>query len=229
VIEMKLADFASKTLISVSVLCAVTVTALLIRREFFAAPSVRQPTRKAAAPTPVDDWARYAMSGHRMGPVDAPITIVEFADFECPACGHFTNVTLKQVEANHPGQVAVVFHHWPLTYHRFAYPMARASECAAEQGRFKEFHDLVFTKQDSLGLKSMEAFARGSSVADVPRFLECAAADGKLSVIEEDVGAAKFLGGQGTPFVLVNGLAYSSMPDSAALETVIRSGRRQAP
>jgi len=226
---MKLADFAAKTLISVSVVCAVTVTALLVRREFFAAPGVSQTSRKAATQTPVDDWARYAMSGHRMGPVDAPITIVEFADFECPACGHFTNVTLKQVEASHPGQVAVVFHHWPLTYHRFAYPMARASECAADQGRFREFHDLVYAKQDSLGLKPMEAIAKESRIADVHRFLDCAARGGKLTVIEDDVAAAKLLGGQGTPFVLVNGLAYSSVPDSAALETAFQSALRQAP
>lgn len=163
-----------------------------------------------------------------MGPIDAPITIVEFADFECPACGHFTNIILKQLEANHPGQVAVVFHHWPLSYHRFAYPMARASECAAAQGHFKEFHDLAYAQQDSFGLKPLEAFAKASFIEDIPRFLGCASGGDKVAVIEADIAAAKSLGGTGTPFVLVNGLAYSSMPDSATLEAAAQSGFKTA-
>ncbi len=83
------------------------------------------------------------------GPADALVTIVEFSDFECPYCGR-VQPTLRTVLAGAGGYVRVVFKHFPLSMHAHARPAAIAADCAHAQGRFWEFHDLVFSGQATL-------------------------------------------------------------------------------
>src|SRR6201999_1765144 len=121
----------------VLVVCAVGVLAIMVHREFAPAPAA---ARAGAAPDhPVSDFPKLAASGHRLGATTAPVTIVEFADFECPVCRHFQTGALEPVQKIYGSQVAVVFRQWPLGYHRFAMPAARAAECAGRQGRFAQY------------------------------------------------------------------------------------------
>ena len=83
------------------------------------------------------------------GPADAPVTIVEFSDFECPYCNKGTNNLMEAVD-KFDGKVKVAFKHYPLPFHKEAKPAARAAMAAGEQGKFWEMHDLLFQNQRKL-------------------------------------------------------------------------------
>lgn len=216
---MKLRESLSTALVSVAVLCAVVVTVATVRREFFPASGNRTEEPK---PVPVANWKEFAV-GHRFGPADAPVTIIEFADFECPVCRTFTLGPLQAIRNKYPTQVAVVFRHWPLTYHRFAYASARAAECAGLQGKFEQFHDIAYLKQDSIGLKPFVDYARDIGVPDLPAFNRCNTAASPLPIIEADKVAATNAGGRGTPTIIINGLRLPGAPDSARLGQFVRA------
>lgn len=169
----------------------------------------------------LENWPEIVGNGHRMGPSGAPVTIVEFGDFECPACRAFHQRVLEPVRALYPTQVALVFRHWPLPYHRFATPAARAAECAASQGRFHAMHDLLYQFQDSLGLKPFESYARDAGVGDLEAFEDCVHDTSPMPAVDRDTLAVMRLGGQGTPTVVVNGLLLRRVPDSTLLVQLI--------
>ena len=113
------------------------------------------------------------------------------------------------------------FVHFPLDFHRFARPAARAAECAAAQDRFDEFADALFEKQDSLGLKPWGAYANAARVPDVLAFDRCVADTVTVARIENGRALGKQLDVQGTPTVLVNGWRLPMPPDSAELSSII--------
>jgi protein-disulfide isomerase len=207
----------------VLVACALLVTGLVVRRELFA----RGPERVAAAPGAeyVQGWRRYAEQGHAMGAAEAPVTIVEFSDFQCPACGRFA-ASLREFRARHPDAVRLVYRHHPLPSHPHAVPAARASECAAAQGRFEAYHDALFADQAGLGTVPWREFARRAGVPDLDAFDGCAAGAEPLAVLRRDSAAAAQLGVSATPTLLVNGRRITGAPPVEMLEALVREERR---
>jgi len=200
----------------VSAGCAVFITVLVARRYLIDRPRV--PT---LSPTPVANWSAYSGGGHRIGPDSAPVTIVEFGDFECPVCGQFARSSLRAIRTKFPRDVAVVYRYWPLSYHHLARPAARAAECASLQGRFQQFHDALYAEQDSLGLKSWSDFAVESGIVDTVRFDACLRSAAPDTVIQRDENAAVAIGGHGTPTIVVNGKRLGGAPDSAAFDRLV--------
>ncbi len=224
---MKPGEAVQQTFMVVAVACAVVVTTLRVRDSLHKPPA-GDATRGPTTPVQVPDWRQYAAVGHRMGPANAPVTIVEFADFECPVCRKFELGPLRYIRNKYPNDVQVVFRNWPLSYHRFAYPAARAAECAGAQGQFEAYHDALYQKQDSLGLKSFMSFARDAGVADTGAFATCASRTGPVIAIDIDSAAARKLGGRGTPTLLINGLRLPGAPDSASLNRLVIAAIKSA-
>ncbi|MBI4713853.1 DsbA family protein [Candidatus Uhrbacteria bacterium] len=108
----------------------------------FAIPDDTAEPEPAAVPSLSDD-------DHLRGDKNAPITIIEYSDFECPFCGRF-HPTMQQVMTDYSGKVRWVLRHYPLSFHPEALPAANAAECASEQNKFWEYADKLFEKQDSL-------------------------------------------------------------------------------
>jgi protein-disulfide isomerase len=204
-------------------LSACIICVLFIRREVI---NERVPSTGAIlSPRKVESWSTYLAAGTRIGPEDAALTIVEFGDFECPACKGFYQ-TERRLRERFPNEVAVVYIHYPLSYHRFAGPAARAASCAAAQGRFSEIHDLLFAKQDSLGLKSWVSFAAEAFVKDQSAFMQCIARTDSIPEIASGLRAANAIKLEGTPRILVNGLDFgASVPDAAELENLLEQAR----
>jgi protein-disulfide isomerase len=168
-----------------------------------------------------------------MGPENPIVIIVEFADFQCPACRGFTVRSLAAIRRQYPTQVAVVFRNWPLPYHKQSLPAARAAECAGAQGQFEAMHDLFYAEQDSLGRKTFDRFAKEAGVADAAAFRRCNESTLPLASVAVDtlavrnlLVAGKPLKAGGTPTIIINGLKLGAIPDSAALDTLVREAMR---
>jgi protein-disulfide isomerase len=120
----------------------------------------------------------------------------------------------------YPDEVALVYRHLPLPYHRYAYDAARAAECAAVQGRFWDFHERLFTEDDWLG-DAFLRFAEESGVADLREFRRCASMRDPVERIEEDLAAATGLSIPGTPGLIVNGVLLGRVPSFNELAALV--------
>ncbi|MFN8670411.1 MAG: thioredoxin domain-containing protein [Gemmatimonadaceae bacterium] len=187
------------------VFCALVVTALLLRREL-------SPQRvRVAMPVPsvVEDWQTYATSGHTLGNQDARVTIVEFADFECPYCRqlHLFVDSLRLLGKD----FKVIYRHFPVQGHKFALAAARASECAADQGRFAELHSWLYSHPDSIGVAPWTWFASNAGVADSAKFSQCIRSNAAVEALARDTIAARRLGVTGTPTILIGKLLIAGL------------------
>jgi protein-disulfide isomerase len=209
----------------VQAICVVIVTVAIVRHEFFSAN-----TRQSIATTKLSQaqWRGVLAGGHWMGSPKALVTVVEFGDFQCPACRVFSTVSLRGVRAKYGDSVGVLFRHWPLAYHEHAYAAARASECVAAEGSFERFFDAVYDKQDSLGLRPIEAFARDAGVQDSSAFATCNASKLPVEAIEVDRKEALSLHGSGTPTIIVNGVQLGGVPDSIAFDELVGKALKAA-
>lgn len=232
------ADATWRVLAIVAVSCLVVITVSLVRRELVTpevdagtiARSAVRTSRGSQPPVRVNEWERIAQKGHRIGSVSAPVTIVEFADFECPACRKFALETFPAVQRQFPDQVALVYRHYPLQSHAMALPAARAAECAAAQGRFEAFHDLLFVRRDSLRTGAFSWIAREAGVRDLSAFDACLGQDGSLKSVESDLAEVRRIGGSGTPTLVINGLLirppYSLAAVSRHVEAALAVAQR---
>lgn len=156
-----------------------------------------------------EDWKGLEAISQPIGESRQAIHLIEFADMECGACRGFHEVTLPELRSQVSIPFSVALIHLPLPGHRFAKQAAKASECAAVQGRFAPFLDLVMAKQDSIGLKNWESFASEAGVPQAESFAACYARQEVSSRVDAGLAAAHRLGIHATPSVLVNGWQVS--------------------
>ncbi len=168
------------------------------------------------APAPVAITVKVVEKDeHIRGNKKAEITLVEYSDFECPFCSRFTP-TVDAVLENYPDDVRVVYRHFPLrSIHAEAAPAAAASECAAEQGKFWEFHDELFANQTTLGASTYSRIA-GDLGLNVSKFEECVSSNKYASAVQEDEASAQAAGGRGTPYSILIGPDGQTVPISGA-------------
>lgn len=140
------------------------------------------------------------------GPEEAPITLIEFADYECPFCQrHFAEV-YPRLLATYPDQIRFVYKDFPLTsIHPNALPAALAAQCAREQDAFWDFHDLLFSGQLAFGRASYEQYASQLSL-DADQFAACLDEERYLELVEESRAYALSLGIGSTPTFFINGI-----------------------
>jgi protein-disulfide isomerase len=169
-----------------------------------------------------------ATAGHPShGPAKTPVTIVEFADFECPFCGGLFP-TLKLVEQNYADKVRFVYRQFPLTnVHRFAQKAAEASLCANEQQRFWEFHDSMFGDQSRLDVASLKQ--RASTLGlNTMTFDTCLDSGRQAEVIRKDMEEARKAGVSSTPTLFINGRLMSGNRPYAEIREIIEDELRRA-
>jgi protein-disulfide isomerase len=146
--------------------------------------------------------------GASMGPDDAPVTIVEFSDYQCPYCSRAEPV-VQQVLERYPSQVRFVFRHFPLEQiHPLARGAAEAAACANEQGRFWEFHGKLFASGAKLDAESLQQYASDLEL-DLEAFQACVDERRFQAAIEADLVAGRQAGVTGTPVFFVNGIRMS--------------------
>jgi protein-disulfide isomerase len=164
---------------------------------------------------PADD------TDHVLGPADAPVTLVEYGDFQCPHCrtAHFY---LKNVLATMGDDMRFVFRHMPLTQvHPMAQPAAEAAEAAGEQGKFWPMHDLIYENQDMLSPALLTRLGQRLGL-DMQRFTDDMASHRFLPEVKEDFMSAVRSGAAGTPSFFINGEPYEGGFDDESLIDALR-------
>jgi Na+/H+ antiporter NhaA len=160
---------------------------------------------------------------HVRGPVEAPVTIVEYGDFECPYCGQAEPVVRELLRDF--GDVTYVWRHLPLNdVHPNAQQAAEAAEAAAEQGAFWEMHDLLLDHQDALGFDDLLGYAEQLGL-DVARFEEDLRTRAGARRVAEDVDSADLSGVSGTPTFFINGIRHYGAYDIATLSGAVKTAR----
>jgi Na+/H+ antiporter NhaA len=160
---------------------------------------------------------------HIRGSADAPVTIVEYGDFQCPYCGRAEPV-VRELLADF-GDLRYVWRHLPLNdVHRHAQLAAEASEAAADQGAFWEMHDLLLEHQDALSTKDLVGYAAQLGL-ELDRFEDALRDQTGAARIAEDVDSADLSGVSGTPTFFVNGRRHRGAYDIATLTTAVKEAR----
>jgi protein-disulfide isomerase len=159
------------------------------------------------------------------GAQDAPVTLVEFSDFHCPFCSR-AQATLKQVLERYPGKVKLVYRDFPLEgLHPQARPAAEAARCANDQGKFWEYHDVLYTTAPRGASEDLRRYA-GQVGLDVPKFDECVSSGAHRAAVKRDMEEGSRLGVTGTPAFFVNGRPLQGAQPLEAFVRVIEEELR---
>jgi protein-disulfide isomerase len=162
---------------------------------------------------------RIPASAPATGPKDAPVTIVEFTDYQCPYC-HQSQRTIDEVLARYSGKVRLVHLDFPLDIHAEAVSAARAARCAGEQGKFWEFHRSLMTQKGSMNEDDLKGRARTLALKE-GAFGSCLASERHDEAIQAELRQGTELGVNGTPAYFVNGrLLSGSQPIDAFVDVI---------
>lgn len=153
------------------------------------------------------------------GPANAPVTIVEFSDFQCPFCQR-SETAVKEVRQKYGDKVRLVYRDFPLPMHQNAMIAAEAARCAADQGKFWQYHDALFADQTKLTSAGLKATA-GKLGLDQKQFDQCLDQNKHLAAIEGDIAAGKQAGVTGTPAFFINGRPVNGAQPASSYEQVI--------
>lgn len=166
--------------------------------------------RDAAAESAPRQITRYDVpvdDDPALGPADAPITIIEFSDYECPYCRRWQAEVLPRLRETYPDQIRFVYRDFPLTsIHANAAPAAAAANCAQEQDAYWEFHDKLFSMELGLSTRAYQQYASDLGL-DTDVFNECLESDRYMDEVQADFQYAAELGIRSTPTFFINGIA----------------------
>ena len=159
-----------------------------------------------------------------IGEKNAPVTIVEFSDYECPFCSRFYDQTLPQIKSEYvdKGKVKLVYRDFPLSFHPNAQKAAEAAECAGEQGKYFEMHDKLFGQGVAGGVSGFKQYAQEIGL-DTKKFNSCLDSGKMASEIQKDFNDGQSYGVQGTPAFFVNGKLISGAQPFTNFQQVIDS------
>jgi protein-disulfide isomerase len=162
--------------------------------------------------------------GFARGPNDAPVTIVEFSDFQCPFCKAVLP-TINELMTRYPGKVRWEFRDFPVQLHPGAAKAHEAARCAGEQGKFWEYHDALFARSPNHSLPELQSFARDLNVESAA-FAECLEGSKYHAAVAGDIDEGKRLGVEGTPTFFINGRMREGEQSLAAFQELIESELR---
>ena len=155
-----------------------------------------------------------------IGPANAPVTLVEFSDFQCPFCQR-VSPTLKQVRAQYGDKVRIVWKDFPLTQiHPQAFKAGEAAHCAGEQGKYWEYHDRLFANQQALQAADLKRHAADLGI-DAAKFDACLDSSKYAERVRDGVAQGSQLGVNSTPTIYINGRMLSGAQPYEAFATII--------
>jgi len=158
-------------------------------------------------------------SAGAVGPSTAPITIVEFSDYQCPFCRRAED-SVKEVLKKYGDKVRLVYMDYPLPMHQYALKAAQAARCAGDQGKYWPFHDAMFADQSKLDDAGLKATAEKLKL-DPKKFDECLASNLHIDQIRKSQQEGSAVGVDGTPTFVINGRMLNGAQPASEMEAVI--------
>lgn len=167
-----------------------------------------------------DDPKKAIAQSPTVGAEKPKLLLVEFSDFQCPFCAE-AHKTLKDLMAKHEGEILLTYKHFPLIdIHPEALPAAKASWAAAQQSKFWEYQDALFSQQDKLGEELYQETAKKLEL-DLDKFESDRTSEKAAQAIKDDTALAEGLGLNGTPFFIISNGDFAGAVQLADLEKVI--------
>tara|TARA_Y100000031_G_scaffold154983_1_gene204324 strand:+ start:148 stop:852 length:705 start_codon:yes stop_codon:yes gene_type:complete len=183
------------------------------------------PGERVAQPPPPSPTVDVSVDDDPMkGKKNAPVTIIEFSDFQCPYCKKVFSETLPLLEKEYidTGKVKFVYRDYPLPFHPLAQKTAEAAECADEQVKFWEYHDTIFENQDSLSVENLKSWAQDLGL-DSEEFDQCLDSGEMASEVKKDMEEGQKYGVRGTPAFFINGKLLSGAQPYVAFQREIEA------
>jgi protein-disulfide isomerase len=160
-----------------------------------------------------------AATGPSKGPPSAPITIVEFSDYQCPYCSKAESTVRELLDA-YPGKIRLVYRDYPLPMHPDAPKASEAALCADDQGKYWQMHDRLFANQDKLSVTDVKSAARDLGL-DGAKFDKCLDSGEKAKAVEANRKAGDEAGVSGTPAFFINGRLLSGAQPLSAFRAIV--------
>lgn len=207
------------------VVAAVSIAVAAVKRSFFGGAVRVSVEAEKAVSAPINDslWSKARHLSRAAGEESEGPLVIVADDFECPACKEFHR-RLRDLQAAHPRSFQLRIIHFPLSYHRFALPAARLSECVSSDVEFGRLVDELYAAQDSLGLLEWEVLLRRAAVGRVAEVAECSALPDdapQFTRLREGRQLADRIGVSATPTVMVDGAKLSRPPSDAELRELL--------
>jgi protein-disulfide isomerase len=206
------------------VIVASAVQATMTAQPTTAAAAAEQQAAGNMPAEPPQNVKRYDVpidDDYVFGPADAPITIIEFSDFQCPYCRQWYTEVLQPLFEMYPGKIRFVYRDFPLTnIHPEAVPAAIAANCAGEQGKYYEYHNSLFGGAYGLGGDAYQKYAADLAL-DSEQFSACVKSEKYRDEIFADLEWASNLGVQSTPTFFLNGIPLVGAQPLETFKTVI--------
>lgn len=202
----------------------ILATVLIVVVAIFATGSYKAsgtPDNSVATPPPANAAFLVREDSQKFGSESAKVTMVEFADYQCPGCKGVYPI-LKQLKEEYKNDMQFVFRNFPLPMHPLAQQAAETAEIAGSQGKFWEMHDMIFDNQESLTKDSFEQFAKDLEL-DMDAYNK-AISDGEYKKkVQRDLSDASQLDLQGTPTIFINTIPYTGPLSYEGLKQAIDS------
>ncbi len=175
------------------------------------------------APKPQSERRAYVDIANApvLGDANAPVTIVEFTDFQCPYCSK-ANTTVHELIKNNPGKAKLVFRSYPLPFHDKAQLAHQAAEAAKAQGKFWEYYDLLFANQKTLDRDNLIGFAKQLGL-DEAKFITDMDSAASAAAVKSDLELGSKAGVNGTPHFLINGRVLSGAQPLEAFQNALNA------
>lgn len=196
----------------------IAIIAIFLLVTIFSAPNNRGGTGQITDVNMIELMDEDAI----LGDPNAPITIIEFSDYECPFCAKFHATTYQQLKQKYidTGVAKLIYRDFPLGFHANAQKAAEAAECAGEQDRYYEMHDTLFTRGVGGGVDSFKQYAEDLGL-DTEAFNECLdSGQMQLEVSRDAIDGAQ-VGVSGTPAFFVNGVFIGGAQPITAFDEII--------
>ena len=231
--EVKSCDCSKKWRIAIPLLIIILIVGVVNLAVVFSQPVVVEEScavdfageKQIEQTVPANDpFAEIADDDAVKGSLDAPITIVEFSDFECSFCETFFSQTLSDLETKYidTGKVRFIYRDFPLEFHTNAQKAAEAAECAGEQGKYYEMHDKIFENQNAIGVNNLKTYAKQIGL-DEGEFDVCLDSGAMAQEVAKDFSDGQKLGVSGTPTFFVNGTKLVGAQPLSAFEQIIEA------
>jgi len=201
--------------------------------------AVQPAVAQAPAATPVPIKYSITTAGFpSIGPADAPITIVEFSDYQCPYCTQWHDTTYKPLLAAYPGKIRLIYRNFPLPFHQNAFTAAEAAMCAGDQNAYWQYHDALFANNDQLNNQAGTVVDKSFYVnlasglgLDTTTFSDCLATEKHKQDVQSDIDYANSLSPDsdgsaavgGTPTFFINGYRIVGAQPLAYFQQIINA------